>query len=375
MRGNKNPFWRNAILVLIAVLVVPGNDVAMAQSANCSTLSRTLDALNRNREFRALRDNVSNAKRLASEIRDMESTFVRGGCQRQLNSEGKLSGNCRTLGRRILRGRDDYNKLSARVETGQAVAQQREQVLQQVARFSCNAQRRSNSRLTVRNRSDNIFENLFDRLFGGDVFVEDQDDYLYGGQSTLRTVCVRTCDGYYWPVSFSTVGQFLQDDSAQCQSQCPGGDVSLYYYSNPGETPDDMIDLNGNPYKAMPTAFLYRTQFDKACTCKRQIDYGAVVLEASADGEDGRKIVQFEDLTFPLPIPDPRERKQEVVVAELIVVPLPIRRPVRPGEDAPQIPITAPVASTAIREVEIGGKMVRIVGPDTPYAQSTAEGT
>lgn len=374
MRGSVTPFWRRVIVSAITILSMLSSDVALAQSGNCAALSRTLSSLNGNRDFRTLRNNVAAARKLAAELQDMESLFVRGGCQKQLNQQGRLSGQCRTLGRRIVRGREDYNKLSARVETGQAVMQQREQILQQVARFRCNTQQNSSSRVEVRTRNNNIFDNLFDRLFGNDVFI-DSNDFLYGGQSTLRTVCVRTCDGYYWPVSFSTVGQFLPDDAAQCQASCPGGDVSLYYYSNPGETPDDMIDMNGNPYKSLPTAFAYRTQFDKACTCKQQIDYGAIVVQASTAGQSERKIVEFEDLTFPLPIPDPRERKQEVTVAELIVVPLPVRRPVRPGEEAPKRIISTPVVSTQIREAVVGGKTVRIVGPDTPYAQSEAEGS
>ena len=38
--------------------------------------------------------------------------------------------------------------------------------------------------------------------------------------ATYRTLCVRLCDGYYFPVSFSTLPNHFQRDSELCQSQC-----------------------------------------------------------------------------------------------------------------------------------------------------------
>jgi len=38
--------------------------------------------------------------------------------------------------------------------------------------------------------------------------------------ATYRTLCVRLCDGYYFPVSFSTLPNHFQRDADQCQSQC-----------------------------------------------------------------------------------------------------------------------------------------------------------
>lgn len=375
MRGRLAANLRKILVVALVGFISGGDMAAYAQSRECSQLSSTLNALTGNRDFRALQGNVEEARSQAAEIQDMESLFVRGGCQKQLNSGGRLSGQCRTLARRIINGRQDYNKIAARVETGQAVAQQREQALQQVARFGCSDRTRSNSRVEVRTRSNgSILDNLFDRLFGGDEFVDDSYDY-FGGQSTLRTVCVRKCDGYYWPISFSTVGQFLEQDADLCQSQCPGAEVELFHYGNPGETPEQMVNINGTPYTSLPNAFAYRTSFNTACSCKRQIDFGTIVQSASVDGQPAQTIVTFENASFPLPIPDPRERKQEVVVADLIHLPLPLPRPLRLGEVSPETHIQPPVAETATRVIQSGGKTVRLVGPETIYAQSKAKGS
>ena len=40
---------------------------------------------------------------------------------------------------------------------------------------------------------------------------------------TYRTVCVRTCDGYYFPISYSTVPSRFADDQRACQRDVPGG--------------------------------------------------------------------------------------------------------------------------------------------------------
>lgn len=377
MRMKLASILRKCALVMVMTVAFAADQAALAQSASCSQLSNTLNSLNRNREFRNLQSSNIDARQVAGDLQDLESLFVRGGCQQQLNTGARLSRDCRTVARRITRARSNYNQLAANIETGQAVAQQRELILQQVARFGCGTG--SSARVVVTTRQNrSSLSNLFDRLFGreGDI-IDDGFGFGFGGLSTLRTVCVRTCDGYYWPVSFSTVGEFLTDDAGQCQSQCPGSEVNLYYYRNPGESPDDMINLNGMPYKSLENAFRYRREFDKSCSCKQQIEYGSIVLTASSDSSSTRAFVEFDDLKFPMPVRDPRRTVEtvEIVVLEAIQVPLPRRRPLRAGEDAPVIPITAPVANVDTRIVKFGDKSVRIVGPDTPYAQSEAAGS
>ena len=48
-----------------------------------------------------------------------------------------------------------------------------------------------------------------------------------GPQSgTYRTVCVRTCDGFYFPISFATVPARFPDDEKTCKSLCPAAESS-----------------------------------------------------------------------------------------------------------------------------------------------------
>ena len=86
--------------------------------------------------------------------------------------------------------------------------------------------------------------------------------------ATYRTICVRLCDGYYFPVSFSTLENHFTRDSDACQSKC-AAPAELYYYQNPGEAVEQARSVKGRqPYTTLRTAFLYRKQYVQGCSCK-----------------------------------------------------------------------------------------------------------
>src|SRR5215471_819512 len=47
--------------------------------------------------------------------------------------------------------------------------------------------------------------------------------------ATFRTMCVRLCDGYYWPVSFATTQEHFARDEQACLKGCSASAV-LYTY-------------------------------------------------------------------------------------------------------------------------------------------------
>lgn len=98
---------------------------------------------------------------------------------------------------------------------------------------------------------------------------EDDDDRERprAATGTYRTLCVRLCDGYYFPISFSATRDRLPRDAKTCENSC-GGQARLFIYSNPGADVEDMVDLRGQPYKQLSTAFLYRTEYVPQCRCK-----------------------------------------------------------------------------------------------------------
>lgn len=86
------------------------------------------------------------------------------------------------------------------------------------------------------------------------------------GTETFRTVCVRLCDGAFFPVSFSTEREHFDADAARCESTCPG--ARLYVHRNPGSELNDLEDIHGVAYKKLSTAFLFRTTYDASCKCR-----------------------------------------------------------------------------------------------------------
>lgn len=95
----------------------------------------------------------------------------------------------------------------------------------------------------------------------------DQDGFV--SRTTYRTVCVRLCDGFYFPISYATTSDRFDDDETKCRSTC-GTSARLYFYPNDGGEPEDMRDRSGRAYMSLETAFLYRTKYDAACTCQPQ---------------------------------------------------------------------------------------------------------
>src|SRR5437660_1869407 len=100
--------------------------------------------------------------------------------------------------------------------------------------------------------------NFLENLFGNNNPPPPGTDF--GPQSgTFRTVCVRTCDGAYFPISFATVPARFPDDERTCKALCPAAEATLYAYHNPGEDMSSAVSISGQPYTALPTAFKFRS--------------------------------------------------------------------------------------------------------------------
>src|SRR5260221_1430578 len=105
-----------------------------------------------------------------------------------------------------------------------------------------------------------------------------------GAQSgTYRTVCVRSCDGAYFPISFATVPGRFPDDERTCKALCPAAEATLYSYRNPGEDMNQAVSINGQPYSSSPNAFRYRQEFNPSCACKAAGQTWADALKSIED--------------------------------------------------------------------------------------------
>ncbi|ODT80175.1 MAG: hypothetical protein ABS76_17150 [Pelagibacterium sp. SCN 64-44] len=370
-----------ALLILATIVLALDVEAAHAQANQCGRLQSALAQFDRNADFRRVNENSNAARQLARQVQNAESQYIRQGCNDDARAGRVLTRECQLVARDVLSLRNQYAELAKSVETGNAVAQQREAILQEMARFGCNA----GSSATFTQERQSIFDRIFGTTSGGDFtngdFVDGGDYWGYQGYNTVRTVCVRLSDGYFWPISYATLPDYVGNDAATCQQMCPNTPVELYYYDNPGQEPEQMRNMSGTPYTALPNAFAYRTKFDEAATCRATpVADGAVRMASGGDGSS-RAMLDINGMSIPLPLRDPRgvvpvqaaEAAAEPVTAVALVdVPLPRPRPSGPGEIArrPEAP-----PAPELRIVHFGDKAVRVVGPDTPYAQAGRAGT
>jgi hypothetical protein len=190
---------------------------------------------------------------------------------------------------------------------------------------------------------------FFDALFGGGGFSTAAPDAPLAG--TYRTLCVRTCDGYYFPVSYSTVpGRFAEDEQA-CHRMCPATDVALYTHRNPGEDVGRAVSTSGRSYSELPTAFSYRKQYNAACTCRAP---GQSWADALRQGTD--QTVERGDIVVT------EERARQLSQPRFDVQ----GKPVKP--EAVRAPISAASTATATPAAAVGGDM-----PPAPAAEDTPE--
>lgn len=83
-----------------------------------------------------------------------------------------------------------------------------------------------------------------------------------GGQA----YCVRTCDGFYFPVGRPTGGASRAAQQEICQRLCPGTEVALYSAGGNASI-EQAVGPRGQRYGALATAFRFRERVDQACTC------------------------------------------------------------------------------------------------------------
>ncbi len=142
---------------------------------------------------------------------------------------------------------------------------QRQAVLGALAQNNCGPQYRA---AAVPQRG------FFDTIFGGNnqgnaAVPPGMGDYPQPAGGGYKTLCVRTCDGYYFPVSFATSPTRFADDEQTCKQLCPATEAILFSHRNPGEDVSQAVASNGRVYRDLPNAFRYRREFNPTCSCRQ----------------------------------------------------------------------------------------------------------
>ena len=269
-------------------------DAANAQSADCERLQATIDSMPRGDSGGGAARFQQAAAKQRGEIARTQSYANSLGCEKPgfLVFGAAQPPQCAPVLSQLQRMRGNLAQLeSSAAAAGGGSNDARRRLL--MARYNANCGRVEQPQQATaqpRPRDRGFFENLFGinepprqqayippqpdltqiplevplRSRQGDS--EDGDQYR-GAHAGNVAVCVRTCDGGFFPVSYAAGRQNPEDLAALCTALCPNAAVSVYSYAGAADI-ESAVSLDGQPYRALPTAFRYRTTFDPSCSCK-----------------------------------------------------------------------------------------------------------
>lgn len=246
------------------------NQVPGAKSPVCLRLEQRLaQEANRGGQARSQLPQIETDMRAArNKRRRVERDLERRGCYetflftrslRRTKTCVRLDREARTLSRQV-------NDLGARRQQilGRGNRSYQDDIIRELAYNRCGAVYQREAR----RRNPSPFSSFWqdgdssDRGYRGNTFAGLPF-------ATYRTLCVRLCDGYYFPVSFSTLPTHFSRDADVCQSQC-AAPAELYFHQNPGQAAEHMVSHRSQqPYKSLKSAFRYRKEYVSGCSCKK----------------------------------------------------------------------------------------------------------
>ncbi len=240
------PGSRRAPALFLAVLIALAPGAASAQSVDCSALRAAIDAAG-DAADPAQADAALQRQR--DEIVRTRDAASRTGCGDGLFDDPDAP-SCRAIARRIGLLQVGLQRLQDQAFRGDPVGDDRRRDLQ--ARFDarCSA----------------------DRADAGDAAVTavPVDPDAPPGPAAVprasRVLCVRHCDGAFYPLAVDVSTDRMPDMDRICQAQCPSAESSAYAGGDGDVSGATATD--GSPYSALPTAFDYLKGTSQACACR-----------------------------------------------------------------------------------------------------------
>ncbi len=137
-----------------------------------------------------------------------------------------------------------------------------------------------------------------------------------GGYGGMKTLCVRTCDGYYFPIAFNSSSSRLKTEAGICKSLCPAAETRLYYHWQGGQEAEQAVAADtGEPITKLPNAFLYRTKVVQGCTCGKPDPRFLPAILGGQLGAKGGMSRAFDSNDLPLPRARPMPDQDPETVA------------------------------------------------------------
>lgn len=132
---------------------------------------------------------------------------------------------------------------------------------------------------------------------------------------SLRALCVRTCDGKFFPLSSNASPLDFSSLATQCQAACPASQTELYYHSLNGQETKDMVSTtSARPYTALPNAYLFQKpggSNDQSCSCGINASLGFIEKSASPDNGQPPALKKEPDIAQPTQVSTSKPKLDE----------------------------------------------------------------
>jgi hypothetical protein len=95
--------------------------------------------------------------------------------------------------------------------------------------------------------------------------TNDDSDDDGGARGGSQAVCVRTCDGGFFPLAMSARHN-ADSLSEMCTALCPGTEATVFT-RRPDSEIKTAVGLDGKPYMDLPNALKYQKNYSPTCSC------------------------------------------------------------------------------------------------------------
>ncbi len=195
------------------------------------------------------------------------------------------------------------------------------------------------------------------------------DDPYEGYTGGGKGVCVRSCDGFFWPLEVGG-GRARSEGDEICQAMCPGAETKVFFMAQGGDI-QGARSASGVNYTELPGALRYRQSFDAGCSCKSRETPWAVVLkpveEMVGDARRGDITITPERaLEMARPVPPREEKRAPGKVETPATGATSAAAAVGQTPPLPVPPAAAPAGADALRKdipAAIDTKAVRVIAP------------
>lgn len=249
------------------------------------------------------------------------------GCGRAI--AGDVIAQCAALNAKIAEMEDNLGKLDGQsARPNGNVRRERIRILDAMQFAACNDQGDEAEEATANDPvSDQGGATI---IRGGEAtslsFNESYPQHIVIGRSQpqglgeYRTLCVRTCDGYFFPMSNAADVSDFQRDEKNCAASCPGTEIELFYHLNAGQPQESMVSArSGQPYRNLATAYRYkRVDLPRvpACGCNVSLNRNFSVIAGEGrpvpSAPQAKPVEEPQAPIAPRPAPDPNRKVRAV---------------------------------------------------------------